>query len=113
MTGKEWFHARIQWAVMEEGKRGLLHWHESAYIFRSEDLDSAFNQALKEGRRHEHVSKPGRYRIEFKLAKIVFLDRLGPNLDDLLIPSGFEKPKEHLPFDHVLDPEGSFPPPSF
>ncbi len=113
MTGKEWFHAQIQWAVMEESKRGLLRWEESAYIFRSEDLDSAFQQALEEGRRQEKWSKPGRYRIAVRLARILVLDRLGPDPGDLLIPAGSEKPAEPLPFDHVFEPEASFPPPRF
>lgn len=113
MTGKVWFHAQIRWAVMEESKRGLLRWEESAYIFRSEDHDSAFKQALKKGRSQEEITKPGRYRIEVRLAEIVTLDMLGPNLNELFIPSGIEKPEKHLPFDHVFDPEGSFPPPSF
>lgn len=113
MTGKDWFHAQIQWAVMEESKRGLLRWEESAYIFRSENLDTAFQQGLEEGRRQEKFLKPGRYRIEVRLAKILVLDRLGPNPVDLLIPAGSQKPAEHLPFDHLFEPESTFPPPSF
>ena len=113
MIGREWFHAQIRWAVMEESKRGLLQWKESAYIFQSENHETAFKQALEEGRRHEEYTKPGRHRVAVMLAEIVFLDRLGPNPRDLLIPGGYEKPSEYFPFDHVFDPEGSFPPPSF
>ena len=113
MSGKYWFHAQIQWAVMEESKRGLLRWEELAYIFRSEDHDCAFQQALEEGRRHESWSKPGRYRVAVRLAKILVLDRLGSDPGDLLIPAGSQKPVEHVPFDHVFEPEASFPPPSF
>jgi hypothetical protein len=98
---------------MEESKRGLVGWEESAYILRGEDLDSAFQQALEEGRRHESWSKPGRYRIAVRLAGILVLDRLGPDPRDLLIPAGSQKPAEHLPFDHVFEPEAGFPPPSF
>ena len=36
MKTKKWFHAQIRWAVLEEGKRGLRSWEESAYIFLSE-----------------------------------------------------------------------------
>jgi hypothetical protein len=113
MIGRKWFHAQIQWAVMEESKRGLLYWKESAYIFQSEDHEKAFSQALEEGRHHENVTKPGRHWIEVRLAKIVMLDCLGATLKDLLIPGDCEKPKEHLSFDHVFDPESTFPPPSF
>jgi hypothetical protein len=113
MTQKTWFHARIRWAVMEESRRGLLRWEESAYIFQSDDHETAFLQALEEGRRHEQVSKPGRHRIEVRLANIVMLDRSGANLTEFLAPAVSEKPGEHLPFDHVFEPEGVFPPPSF
>ena len=113
MSEKSWFHAQIQWAVMEESKRGLLRWEESAYIFRSEDHDSAFQQALQEGRRHERWSKPGRYRVAVRLAKILVLDRLGADPGDLLIPAGSQKAAEHLSFDHVFDPEASLPPPCY
>ncbi len=92
---------------------GLLRWHESAYIFQSEDHETAFKQVIEEGRRHENISKPGRHRIQVKLARIVFLDRLGPNMRHILIPPGWDKATEHLPFPHAFDPEGVFPPPSF
>ena len=110
---KEWFHAQIRWGVMEESKRGLLRWEESAYLFRSEDHETAFKQAIEEGRRGEHFSKPGRHRIAVRLAKIVTLDRLGAHLTDFLAPWVSEKPTEHIAFDHVFEPEGTFPPPSF
>jgi hypothetical protein len=113
MTGGKWFHAQIRWAVMEESKRGLVQWKEAAYIFQSENHETAFKKALEEGRRHEECSKPGRHRIAVKLAQIVSLDWLGLNPMDILISAGYEKPTERLPFDHVFDPEGGFPPPSF
>lgn len=105
MKSKDWFHAQIRWAVLQEGKRGLLYWKESAYLFRSEDHETAFQQALEMGRRHELITT--------KLAEIVSLDRLGPSPTDLLFEACSEKATEYLPFDHVFDPEAAFPPPSF
>ena len=110
---RAWFHAQIQWAIIEESKRGLLRWEESAYLFRSENHETAFKQALAEGRRREHYSKPGRHRIAVRLAKIVTLDRLGRDLTEFLAPWVCEKPTEELAFDHVFEPEGTFPPASF
>ena len=49
MKTKVWFHAQIRWAVLEEGKRGLRSWEESAYIFLSENDETAFQQALADG----------------------------------------------------------------
>ena len=114
MKAKVWFHAQIQWAVLEEGKRGLRSWEESAYIFLSEDHEKAFQQALDMGRRHESFRKEGRRLVATKLAKIVSLDCYGANPSKFLLISGdSRKATEYLLFDHIFDPEGSFPPPSF
>lgn len=110
---KAWFQAQIRWAVMEEGKRGLLRWQESAYIFLSDDHETAFQQALEVGRRGEHRHKEGRRLIETRLAEIVTLDILGANPSELLIDAGFRKATEHVPFEHVFNPESAMPPPSF
>ena len=74
MKTKVWFHAQIRWAVLEEGKKGLRSWEESAYIFLSENHETAFQQALDEGRRHENIRKEGRRLVATKLAEIVSLD---------------------------------------
>lgn len=113
MKIKEWFHAQIRWAVLQEGKRGLLYWKESAYIFLSEDHETAFQQALEMGRSFEQFTREGRRLINTRLAEIVTLDRLGPNPSEFLVGAGREKATEYLPFDHAFDPEGTFPPPSF
>src|SRR5208337_2546397 len=57
MKTKAWFHAQIWWAVLVEGKKGLRSWEESAYIFLSENHETAFKQALMMGRRHENIRK--------------------------------------------------------
>jgi hypothetical protein len=113
MKGKEWFHAQIRWAVLVEGKRGLRSWKESAYIFLSEDHETAFGQALDVGRHHEKFYKEGRNLVAVKLAQIVTLDRLGANYSEILVSGASEKATEYLPFDHTFDPESKFPPPSF
>lgn len=69
MNNKPWFHAQIRWAVLQAGKRGLLYWKESAYLFQSDDHDMAFQQALEMGRRHEQFTKEGRRLIGTKLAE--------------------------------------------
>jgi hypothetical protein len=114
MKTKVWFHAQIRWAVLEEGKRGLRSWEESAYIFLSENEETAFKQALAEGRRHERYRKEGPRLVATKLAEIVILDCYGANPSEfMLVSGGHQKATEHLAFDHSFDPEGSFPPPSF
>jgi hypothetical protein len=100
--------------VLEEGKRGLRSWEESAYIFQSENHETAFHQALAMGRRHESIRKEGRRLLATKLAGIVSLDCWGSNPSEFpLSPGSSRKATEYLPFDHVFDPEGSSPPPSF
>jgi hypothetical protein len=113
MRTKEWFHAQIRWAVLVEGKRGLRNWEESAYIFLSEDHETAFRQALDVGHDQEKFYKEGRHLVAVKLAQIVTLDRLGANPTEFLVPGASEKATEYLPFDHAFDPDGNFPPPSF
>ena len=36
MNPRQWFQARLKWAVLEEGY-GLTHWRESEHIFLSEN----------------------------------------------------------------------------
>lgn len=114
MKTKAWFHAQIRWAVLEEGKRGLRGWEESAYIFLSRDHQTAFQQALAMGRRYENLRKEGRRLVATKLAEIVTLDYYGANPSEfMLVSGGSRKATEYLPFDHIFDPESSFPSPSF
>jgi hypothetical protein len=112
MKTKVWFHAQIRWAVLVEGKKGLRSWEESAYIFLSENHETAFQQALDEGRRHEHICKEGPRLVATKLAEIVSLDWYR-NPSEFLVSGGSQKATQYLPFGHTFDPEGSFPPPSF
>jgi len=113
MKARMWFRAQIRWAVLED-KRGLRSWEESSYIFLSENGETAFKQALAEGRRCENYRKEGRRLIATKLAGVVTLDCHGANPSEFpLSAASSQKATECLPFDHIFDPEGSFPPPSF
>jgi len=114
MKTNGWFHAQIRWAVLVEGKKGLRSWEESAYIFLSENHETAFQQALIMGRRHENIRKEGGRLVSTKLAGIITLDHYGANPSEfMLVSGGSQRATEYLPFDHIFDPESSFPPPSF
>lgn len=113
MKPQEWFHAQIRWAVLEV-KGGLRRWEESAYIFQSENHETAFQQALAMGYRQQNIRKEGRRLIATRLAGIVSLDCCGVNPSAFpLSPRSSRKATGHLPYDHDFDPESSFPPPSF
>ena len=114
MKTEVWFHAQIRWAILVEGKEGLRTWKESGYIFLSDNHETAFKQALAMGRCHESIHKEGRRLVATKLAEIVSLDYYGANPSEfMLVSGGYQKATENLPFDHIFDPEGSFPPPTF
>ena len=113
MKTKVWFHAQIRWAVLEEGKRGLRSWEESAYIFLSENDETAFQQALVMGRRHESYRKEGRRLVATKLAEIVSLDCYGANPSEfMLVSGGHQKATEHLPSIIALILKAVFRPPA-
>lgn len=63
------------------------------------------------GHRQQRIYKEGRHVIAVKLAQIVALDYLGANPSKLLVPGVSEKVTQALPFDHIFNPESSFPPP--
>jgi hypothetical protein len=48
MKPRQWFQARLRWAVLEEG-HGLCQWGEAEHIFLSEDREAAFQEALRLG----------------------------------------------------------------
>src|SRR5208337_1459172 len=105
MKTKAWFHAQIWWAVLVEGKKGLRSWEESAYIFLSENHETAFKQALMMGRRHENIRKEGHRLVATKLAEIITLDYYGANPSEfVLVSGGSQKATEYLSFDHIFDP---------
>ena len=74
MTSKQWYYAQLRWAVMVEGKEGLREWKEAVHIFRSEDVQTAFQQALHIGGLGEDVHTEGRREVATRLAEVVRLD---------------------------------------
>ena len=109
MKNQRWYSAQIRWAVMVEGKQGLRHWEEAVHIFLSEDRDTAFQRALEIGHQAEHSHDEGRRWVESRLAQVVRLDCLGGDPTEFQVVLGYSKPTEHLPFEHMFDPEGSVP----
>ena len=107
MNGKQWYYAQIRWAVMVEGKEGLRHWEEAVHIFLSDDHDTAFQRALEIGHQEERTHDEGRRCVDSRLAQIVRLDCLGVNRTEFQVGLGSRKATEHLPFEHMFDPEGA------
>ena len=113
MTTKPWYRAPLGWALMVEGKEGLRGWKESVYLFLSEDDGTAFRRALEIGRYQEDAHQEGRRWVETRLVAVVTLDHMGNNPTEFQVNLGTRKPGEHLPFEHVFDPEGATPPSMF
>jgi hypothetical protein len=115
MKTKEWYQARIRWAEMVEG-RGVRHWQEGVYLFRSEDFDSAFERAIAIGEGGQGGSEEGIRRprwVETRLAEVVTLDCLGSELDDELEVHWMRtRAKEKIAFEHRFEPAKKMPPPS-
>lgn len=113
MSGRQWYYAQIRWAVMVEGKEGLRRWEEAVHIFPSEDRATAFQRAIEIGHQAERSHEEGRRWVESRLAQIVRLDCLGVNQTEFQVELGSSKATEHLPFEHMFDPEGTEPEPPF
>ena len=84
MKTRQWYRARIRWAEMVEG-RGIRHWEEGLYLFRSEDREAAFRRALEIGEGGqsggEEDGRQPRW-VETRLAEVATLDCLGSELED-------------------------------
>ncbi len=113
MNGKQWYYAQIRWAVMVEGKEGLRHWEEAVHIFLSENSETAFQRAIEIGHQAERSHDEGRQWVESRLAEIVRLDCVGSNPSEFQVGLGTSRATEHLPFEHMFDPEGVKPEPPF
>ncbi len=109
MTSKQWYYAQLRWAVMVEGKEGLREWKEAVHIFRSEDVQTAFQQALHIGGLGEDVHTEGRREVETRLAEVVRLDCLGSNQTEFEVRLSSSNVSQRLPFDHVFKPEEHMP----
>jgi hypothetical protein len=109
MSGPQWYWAQLRWGIMVEGKEGLRSWQEQVHIFPSEDRDTALQRALQIGHGQESLHKEGRRLIAKRLAQVVVLDSLGADPQAFQIELGMKKPKGHLPYEHVFNPEGTEP----
>jgi hypothetical protein len=109
MNGRQWYYAQIRGAVMVDGQEGLRHWEEAVHIFLSDDQDTAFQRALEIGHQAERSHDEGRRWVESRLAQIVRLDCLGVNQTEFQVGLGSSKATDHLPFEHMFDPEGNEP----
>jgi len=105
MNTKEWYRAHLSWAVMVDGKEGLRCWEESIYMFLSADHTTAFQHALKIGRREESTHMEGRRWVEKHFAEVVQLDGCGNDVKEIAVHWGAPKPDKPLPFDHIFNPE--------
>jgi len=114
MKTRQWYRARIRWAEMVEG-RGLRHWEEGLYLFRSEDRDVAFRRALEigEGGQSGGEEEAGRRTrwVETRLVEVVTLDCLGDELEEeplevhwIRLPA-----TERIAFDHKFEPARKAP----
>jgi hypothetical protein len=112
---RQWFQARLRWAVMEEG-RGLDHWREAEHIFQSDSREAAFAEALRIGHSQEYVVVPDRGRVtpfEYRLAEVVYLEEKGPAPVTFEVSIGVVKATESLDFDHEFNPDERMPEPAF
>ena len=119
MKTRQWYRARILWAEMVEG-RGIRHWEEGLYLFRSEDREAAFRRALEIGEGGqsggEDETRCRTHWVETRLAEVVALDCLGPELKEEEEPLEVHwirlPATERLPFDHRFEPAKKVPPES-
>ena len=119
MKTRQCYQARIRWAEMVEG-RGIRNWEEGLYLFRSEDREAAFQRALEIGEGgqsggEEETRRRTRW-VETRLAEVVALDCLGPELKDEEEPlevNWMRLPAtEKIAFDHKFEPVKKLPPQS-
>lgn len=114
MKTRQWYRARIRWAEMVEG-RGIRHWEEGVYLFRSEDREAAFRRALEIGEGGqsggEEETRCRRRWVETRLAEVETLDCLGPELEQeplevhwLRLPA-----TERIAFGHKFEPANKVP----
>jgi hypothetical protein len=116
MNTRQWYRARIRWAEMVEG-RGIRHWEEGLYLFRSENRDAAFQRALEIGEGGQSGGEEGGRRprwVETRLAEVVTLDCLGRELEEEPLEVHWMQwpAEEKIPFEHQFRPAHKVPHPS-
>jgi hypothetical protein len=114
MKARQWYRARIRWAEMVEG-RGIRHWEEGLYLFRSEDRKAAFRRALEIGEGGqsggEEESRRRRRWVETRLAEVETLDCLGPELEEEPLEVYWLRlsATERIAFGHKFEPANKVP----
>lgn len=115
MKPRQWFQARLRWAVLEEG-RGLDHWRESEHFFLSEDRETAFQEALRIGYEREHslIPAPDQKKspsFDCRFAEVEYLEELGTGPTSFEVYLGEKPPREAIGVDHEFDPAAHVPAP--
>jgi hypothetical protein len=119
MKARQWYQARIRWAEMVED-RGIRHWQEGVYVYRSEDREAAFRRALAIGEAGQSDGYQGtgqRARwVETRLAEVVTLDCLGDELEVEPLEASqlrLRRPtREKIEFEYEFEPAQKAPPTS-
>lgn len=117
MKPRQWFQARLRWAVLEEG-RGLDHWREAEHIFISEDRESAFQEALRIGYAGEYSLIPAPDQkdtptFDCRFAEVEYLEELGMGRTAFKVYIGEKPASEAIAFDPEFDPAAHVPDPIF
>jgi hypothetical protein len=117
MKPRQWFQARLRWAVLEEG-HGLYQWREAEHIFLSEDRETAFQEALRIGYAGEYSLIPAADQkptpiIDCRFAEVEYLEELGMDRTAFEVFLGERPASEVIGFDHEFDPAAHVPAPIF
>jgi hypothetical protein len=117
MKPRQWFQARLRWAVLEEG-RGLAHWREAEHFFLSEDRETAFQEALRIGYAGEYSLAPAPDQkpaptFDCRFAEVEYLEELGMGRMAFEVYLGEKPACEAIGFDHEFDPAARVPDPIF
>jgi hypothetical protein len=113
MKPRQWFQARLRWAVLEEG-RGLEHWRQAEHIFLSEDREAAFQEALRIGYAGEYSPAPDQKpapSFDCRFAEVEYLEELGMGRTSFEVYLGEEPAREAIGSDHEFDPAAHVPDP--
>jgi hypothetical protein len=114
---RQWFQARLRWAVLEEG-RGLDHWWEAEHIFLSEHRATAFQEALRLGYAGEYslIPAPDQKKapsFDCRFAEVEYLEERGALRTSFEVYLGKKPAGEAIGFDHEFDPAARVPAPIF
>ena len=120
MTGmkpRQWFQARLRWAVLEQG-RGLDHWREAEHFFLSADRETAFQEALRIGYEGEYSLTPAPDQkrspsFDCRFAEVEYLEELGMGRTSFEVYLGEKPARAAIGFDHEFDPAARVPAPIF